>query len=141
MKYICDAPGGRTWFRIETEGQAVDESLTMQHAVEKYFRRERDKARASFVPPSTVFIEQEIGLNAHIQRSMPLFLTLRDDEGKPLATAMLPPGGVEDHGFRPIIVGFANADPYVEHSDAIQALADHFSLDLARSRCFPYRGG
>ena len=139
MKYICDAPGGRTWFRIETEGQAVDESLTMQHAVEKYFRRERDKARASFVPPSTVFIEQEIGLNAHIQRAMPLFLTLRDEEGKPLVTAMLPPGGVEDHGFRPIIVGHANSDPYKQHADAIEALAEHYDIPLDRSRCYPYR--
>ena len=42
MRYICDAPNGRTWFRIETEAEAVGESETMRHAVEKYFRKERD---------------------------------------------------------------------------------------------------
>jgi len=72
---------------------------------------------------------------------MPLFLTLRDGEGKPLVTAMLPPGGQEDRSFRPIIVGSANDDPYAEEGEAIRALADHFSLDLARARCYPYRRG
>ena len=23
MKYVCDAPGNRTWFRIETEVEAI----------------------------------------------------------------------------------------------------------------------
>ena len=35
MKYVCDAPDGKTWFRIEAEGEAVAESETMRHAVEK----------------------------------------------------------------------------------------------------------
>ena len=26
MRYVCDAPGGKTWFRIETESEAVAES-------------------------------------------------------------------------------------------------------------------
>ena len=93
MRYVCDAPGGKTWFRIETESEAVAESETMRHAVEKYFRKEQDRAAQSFRPISKVSFEQEIGLKAHIQREMPLFLTLREMDGTPLATAMLPPSG------------------------------------------------
>jgi hypothetical protein len=139
MRYVCDAPGDKTWFRIETEAEAVAESDTMRHAVEKYFRKEQDKAAQSFQPLSKVSFEQEIGLKAHIQREMPLFLTLRDDEGNPLATAMLPPGGRDDRSFRPIIVGLSNADPYPEQGEAIRALAQHFGLTLERARCYPYR--
>ena len=54
MRYVCDAPGGRTWFRIETEAEAVSESDTMRHAVEKYFRKEQDRAAQSFRPVSKV---------------------------------------------------------------------------------------
>ena len=93
MKYVCDAPGGKTWFRMETEAEAASESDAMRHAVEKFFRKEQEKATQTFKPRSTVNFEREIGLKAHIQREMPLFLTLRDDEGTALATAMLPPGG------------------------------------------------
>src|SRR5216683_1576608 len=100
MRYVCDAPGGKTWFRIETEAEATTESDGMRHAVEKFFRKEQEKATQSFQPASTVYFEQEIGLKAHVQREMPLFLTLRDDEGNPLATAMLPPGGRDDRAFR-----------------------------------------
>jgi hypothetical protein len=139
MHYVCDAPDGKTWFRLETEAEAIDESQTMRHAVEKFFRQEKAKAAQSFAPPSRNFIEQEIGLKAHVQRVMPLFLTLRDADGKPLVTAMLPPGGREDRTFRPIIVGAGNGDPYAEHGAAIRALAAHFALDLDRVRCFPYR--
>src|SRR5579872_5275218 len=115
MKYICDAPKGQTWFRIETEAEAASESDLMRHAVEKFFRKEHEKAAQTYQPISKVFFEQEIGLKAHIQREMPIFLTLRDDEGTPLVTAMLPPGGHDDRSFRPIIVGMSNADPYLEH--------------------------
>lgn len=139
MRYLCDAPGGLSWFRLETEAEAASESQIMQHAVEKFFRQEKTKAEQSFAPPSRNFIEQEIGLKAHVQRVMPLFLTLRDGDGKALVTAMLPPGGKEDRSFRPIIVGFGNGDPYVDHSDAIHALAAHFAVDLDRARCYPYR--
>jgi hypothetical protein len=139
MRYVCDAPGDRTWFRLETEVEAADESAAMRHAVEKFFRQEKARAEQSFAPPSRHFVEQEIGLKAHVQRTMPLFLTLRDGNGKPLATAMLPPGGKEDRSFRPIIVGPGNGDPYAQHGDAIQALAVHFGLDLNPGRCFPYR--
>jgi len=124
MRYVCEAPDGKTWFRIETEAEAVAESETMRHAVEKYFRKEQEKASASFQPISKVYFEQEIGLKAHVQREMPLFLTLRDGEGNPLATAMLPPGGKDDRSFRPIIVGAGNADPYPEEGEGIRALAE-----------------
>src|SRR4029077_10134090 len=83
MQYVCDGPGGKTWFRIETEAEAVAESEEMRHAVEKYFRKEQDKAAQSFRPISKVYFEQEIGLKAHIQREMPLFLTLREMDGTP----------------------------------------------------------
>src|SRR5437868_2051337 len=52
MEYVCDAPGGKTWFRIETEAEALSESQEMNHAVEKYFRREREKAVQSYRPAS-----------------------------------------------------------------------------------------
>ncbi|HXO03345.1 MAG TPA: hypothetical protein VN900_14900 [Stellaceae bacterium] len=139
MRYVCDAPDGKTWFRIETEAEAAAESETMRHAVEKYFRKEQEKATQSFQPISKVSFEQEIGLKAHIQRAMPLFLTLRDGDGTPLATAMLPPGGKDDRSFRPIIVGTGNADPYPEDGDAIRALGEYYGMTLERARCYPYR--
>ena len=149
MEYICDAPGDLTWFRLVTEGEAVAESLEMRHAVEKYFRREWERAESEYQPPNTVFIEQAIGLTDFIRRTMPLFLTLRNMDGAGLATAMLPPGlipqglsplgGKPDHGFAPIIVGPGNADPFATHAEAIAALAAHFGLALDRARCYPYR--
>ena len=139
MQYICDAPDRKTWFRIETEDEAERESALMGHAVAKHFRREREKAAGSYRLTSTVLFEQNIGLEPHIQREMPLFLTLRDGEGDGFVTAMLPPGGKDDPAFRIIVVGKANADPYPEHKAAIEALGAHFGLALDRDRCFPYR--
>jgi hypothetical protein len=139
MKYVCDAPDGKTWFRIETEGEAAAESEVMHHAVEKYFRKEYERAAQGFQPVSTVNFEQEIGMKAHIQREMPLFLTLRADDGTALATAMLPPGGKDDRSFRPIIVGPSNADPYDDQDEAIRVLGTHFAMTLERVRCYPYR--
>src|SRR5262249_28386421 len=86
-------------------------------------------------------IEQNIGLKAHIQRVMPRFLTLRDGEGNGLITAMLPPAGQDERGFRPIIVGPSNSDPYPEHGDAIRTLAAYYGLTLDQARCYPYRRG
>src|SRR5467141_952390 len=140
MQYVCDAPNGKAWFRIETEGEAVHESRLMSHTVEKYFRREREKAVQSWRPERPNAIERDIGLEAHVQREMPLFLTLRDGEGNALATAMLPPGGRENGRFIPVIVGLANGDPYSEHGEAIRMLGEHFGLKLERSRCYPYLG-
>lgn len=139
MKYVCDAPGKKTWFRMETEAEALRESSLMDHAVEKHFRRHKEHAAGSFKPASNVYIEQNIGLESHIQREMPLFLTLRDNNGDALVTAMLPPGGKDSAGFQIIIVGLANRDPYPDHGDAIAALGKHFGLTLDRERCYPYR--
>ena len=141
MQYVCDAPP-RTWFRIETEAEATLEARAMNHAVDKYFRQFQEQAVKSYVPPkSGLFIESSIGRKAHVQKVMPLFLTLRDNEGKALATAMLPAGGKDDKSFKPIIVGPANADPYPEHGDAIAKLGRHYGLTLDVARCFPYRRG
>jgi hypothetical protein len=142
MQFVCDAPSSKTWFRIETEAEAIFESRAMNHAVEKHFRQSHEQAVKSYVPPrSGAFIEQDIGLKAHTQRVMPLFLTLRDAEGNALVTAMLPPTGRADRSFRPIIVGVANSDPFPEHGAAIQKLGEHFGLTLNPERCYPYRRG
>lgn len=140
MRYICEAPGGRTWFGIETGAEAEAESALMGHAVARYYRRARDEAIACYTPaPSTPAIERDIGLKAHIARTIPRFLTLRDGDGAGLATVMLPPEGVGDSDFRIIAVGPENADPYEEHADAIAALGKRFGLKLPRERCYPYR--
>jgi hypothetical protein len=138
MKYVCDAPDGKTWFRIETEGEAAHESRLMSHTVEKYFRREREKTVHAWRSGRPDALERDIGLEAHVQREMPLFLTLRDSEGNALTTAMLPPGGRDSGGFRIIIVAASNADPYPQQHAAIAALGAHFGLALDRDRCFPY---
>ncbi len=138
MEYVCDAPNNMTWFRLVTEGEAAAESLEMRHAVEKHYRRERERAAESFQPsPSVMYIEQDINKEAFIQRSMPLFLTLRDENGKALVTAMLPPKGKGSGGC--IIVGPGNADPYPQHAAAIAALGAHFGITLDRTSCYPYR--
>ncbi len=139
MQYFCDAPRDLTWFRLVSEAEAVEESRLMNHAVEKYYRREYERAAASYKPLSPVFIEQDIGKADHILRSMPLFLTLRDQDGAALATAMLPPAGQDPGSFRCIIVGPGNADPYDHFADAIRALAEHLRIRLDRVHCYPYR--
>jgi len=139
MRFICDAAGGRTWFQIETEAEAAQESELMSHAVEKHFRRAYEEASQSYNPVGIPYIEQDIRRATHIQRAMPMFLTLRDGEGRPLVTAMLPPAKQTDLGSRSVIVGQGNSDPYPEHGNAIDALARHFGLTLDRARCYPYR--
>lgn len=138
MLFICDAPGGKTWFQIETEIEAACESQLMKHAVEKYFLRFQDTARKTYVPTSRSFIEQDIGLADYIRKAMPVFATLRDAEGKGLATAMLPKRAQIDE-FTCIVVGPSNNDPYTHHADAIAVLGAHFGLSLDRDRCYPYR--
>lgn len=138
MQFVCDAPDRKSWFRIETEIEAEQESTLMQHGVDKHFRRARECAAQSYTPTSSVFVEQNIGLEAHIRETMPLFLTLRDSDGTGLATAMLPPGGIPDGGFRKIIVSVGNSDPYPDHEAAIRALGDNFGLTLDRESCYPY---
>jgi hypothetical protein len=139
MQYVCDAQS-KTWFRIETDGEAALESRAMEHAVERYFQQHYQQATETYVPPrSGHYVEQNIGLKAHVQRVMPLFLTLRDNEGRALVTAMLPPEGQDVRSFRPIIVGHANSDPYPEHGAAIARLGEHYGLTLDPVRCYPYR--
>ncbi len=139
MRYVVDAPDGKTWFRLENEIEAAQESELMRHAVEKHFRLEWEKAAQTYQPPSRTFFEQQIGLTAHVLREMPLFLSLRDIDGNAHVTAMLPPGGRPDPSFRTIIVGPGNADPYAAEAEAIKALGDHFGIALERERCYPYR--
>ncbi len=141
MRYVCDAPGNKVWFQIETEAEAIAESALMEHAVERYFKKAREDAAQTYRPLSKVSFEQNIALGDHIRRTMPMFLTLRDSEGAGLATAMLPPPGREDAGFRIIIVGARNGDPYPAHGAAIEALGAHFGFVLDRARCYPYQRG
>jgi hypothetical protein len=72
---------------------------------------------------------------------MPLFLTLRDDDGTPRVTAMLPQAGDTLKTARPLILGRVNTDPYMRYADAILALARHLKLTLDRPRCYPYPPG
>ena len=138
MEYVCNA-APYTWFRIETQAEAAQESRDMAHAVEKYFERAYDEAVSSYQPPkSAAVFEQNIGLKAHVARVMPVFATLRDNEGKALVTAMLPPVGCDEDDLRPIIVGYENSDPYVDYEDAIESVAKHYGLILDRELCFPY---
>lgn len=138
MIYICDAPDGKTWFRLENDIEAEQESEFMGHAVAKHFAREQKQAEESFKPASSVSFEGNIGRGAHIQHEMPLFVTLRNQEGEGLVTAMLPPGGRSNAAVKSMVVGPKNADPYPEHEAAIRALGDHFGLTLDRQSCFPY---
>lgn len=141
MRFVCDAAGRKTWFRIETEAEAARESELLRHAVEKHFRRAQEQASQSYKPAPGPYIEQDIGRAAHIRRAMPVFLTLRDGEGNALATAMLPPhqaAGRDGPAVCPMVVGPENGDPYPEHGEAIRALGRHFGLSLDRARCYPY---
>jgi hypothetical protein len=138
MRYVCDASSNATWFRIETVAEAALESDLMKHAVEKHFRAARDRAISTYAPPPGQFFEQDIGLEAHVRRVMPMFFTLRDEEGNGRATAMLPSTDSRAT-IRPIIVGPGNGDPYPQHGDAIICLAEHLGLTLDRASCYPYR--
>jgi hypothetical protein len=91
MRFVCDATNGKAWFRIETEAEAARVSELMRHAVGKHFRRAHEQASQSYRPAPGPFVEQDIGREAYIRRTMPVFLTLRDGEGTALASAMLPP--------------------------------------------------
>jgi hypothetical protein len=143
MRFVCDAAGGKAWFRIETEAEAMRESELMRHAVEKHFRRAQEQAAQSYRPAPGPCVEQDIGREAHVRRTMPVFLTLRDAEGTALAAAMLPPqrhqaAGRDDAAVCPMVVGPGNGDPYPEHGEAIRDIGRHFGLSLDRIRCYPY---
>src|SRR6476620_12186754 len=102
MRFICDAANGQTWFQFETEAEAAQESKLMRHAVEKHFRLAYEEASQSYDPAGIPYIEQDIRRGTHIQRAMSMFLTLRDDEGRPLVTAMLPAAKGPDLASRPV---------------------------------------
>jgi hypothetical protein len=139
MRYVCDAPGGATWFRLETEAEADAEAALMRHAVDKHFRRYEAAARETYrAPAGAPGFEQSIGLKDHVAKAMPIFLTLRSADGDGLATAMLPPEGRNQVNFRMVIVGPENNDPYEDNEAAIEALGQHFGLTLDRESCFPY---
>lgn len=139
MRFVCDAPAGKAWFQIETEAEAEAEAIAMHHSVAKYFVRCLAAARQSYRPPAGAGIERDIGLKAHISRAMPLFVTLRASDGEGLATAMLPNPDHGAHGGQIIIVGPSNRDPYIDHSDAIAALALHVGYPLPHESCYPYQ--
>ena len=139
MQYVCDA-GELTWFRLETAGEAARESQEMDHAVEKYFRRAHEQATREYVAPAGVpAMEQNIGLKAHIERTMPIFLTLRDKDGAPCVTAMLPRNGRGPDAMSPVVVGHGNTDPYADYEVAIKMLSRHLGYELDRRECYPYR--
>jgi len=82
---------GKPGFRIETEAEATTENPTACAPCCRkiLFARSRKRRLRASSRASTVYFEQEIGLKAHIQREMPVFLTLRDGRRKPRwATAM-----------------------------------------------------
>ncbi|MBL6079599.1 hypothetical protein JMJ56_16395 [Belnapia sp. T18] len=110
----------------------------MRHAVEKHFRRASEAASEAFDPTGIPYIEQDIRRATHIRRTMPVFLTLRDDEGGSLVTAMLPQPGRSQPEMRPVIVGPGNSDPYPAHGEAIAVLGTRFGITLDRARCYPY---
>lgn len=129
-----------TWFRLISPAEAEAEGQAMDHAVDRYFKSAYQDALDSYVPPVGLSrIEQNIGLKGHIARAMPKFLTLRDNEGTPCVTAMLPPDNEQSRAMAPIIVARKNSDPYVMFSDAIDALSSHIGEPLDPSVCYPYR--
>jgi hypothetical protein len=139
MQYVCDAPGNKTWFRIETESEAALESQAMRHALEHHFVAERERAVAKYrARPALTGIARDIGLEAYALRAMPQFLTLRDSEGTPLASAMLPAEARDAGLFRPTIVGPGYADAYAAHDGAIAALETRFGLSLRRECHNPF---
>lgn len=137
MEYVCAAPDRKSWFRIETEAEAEREYADGSRGRDVFPAGTGERDPELSFDFDHVF-GQNISLQAHIQREMPLFLTLRDAEGGGLATAMLPPSGRNDPEFKIIIVGKDNSDPYAEHGAAIHALGAHFGLMLDRRHCYPY---
>ena len=109
----------------------------MNHTLENTFRDAYETAAKLHSPAKSVrFVEQNIGLKAHIQRTMPMFLTLRAKDGTPLVTAVLPPIGRDGITFRPIVIGPANTNPYPKNVAAIRKLAEHYGLDLEQTRSY-----
>ena len=83
-----------------------------------------------------MFIEQDINKEAHIRRAMPLFLTLRDQDGNCAGHGDAAARRARGSGGC-IIVGPGNADPYPEHGDAIAALGAPFRNDPRPEQLLP----
>ena len=131
MRYVCDVSERMTWFRIETDGEALLEAMATQIAVAYFFEEERRKALSSYRPRAELsFLERDIGLESHIQRTMPLFLTLRDNNGSALATTMLPLDGKDDGVFPVLVWGAGSVDAYELHTVALRALEKHFDIPI-----------
>lgn len=131
MQYVCNAPGGKTWFRIESGEEALLEQDALKNSVDVQFENARRTAVQKYQPaPRLHHFERDIGLKAHLMRTMPMFLTLRDREGAPLANAMLPPCGRDDGSYACKIVGPGGSDALSSHPDAAEALATHFGLSI-----------
>ena len=94
MQYICDAPGQKSWFQIETEGEAARKSDAMSHAVEKHFRQAHEAAVKPISQAQHLHRAEHrpCGSCAARHAGVPDLARCR---GHALATAMLPPGGRE----------------------------------------------
>ncbi len=98
----------------------------MHHSLDHRFRHAREAAARTYRPsPRLRPFERDIGLGAHIARTMPMFLTLRDPEGTPLATALLPQ--TRDCDYPPSVVGPDYSDPFAgrRHRGAGKACRTH----------------
>ena len=132
MQYVCDAPGRRAWFRIETEGEASLEAQDMGHSLDYFFRHERDTATRAYAPLRTLsFIERDIGLSAHLTRTMPIFLTLRESDGTAVASALLPQDP-DQLSIAARVIGPGDNDAFREQREALQALEKHLGKKLRR---------
>ena len=131
MQFICDAPGRKSWFRIETESEAIFEAEAMRVSIDAPFRIEREAAVKSYRPQSRLrAIERDIGLSAHVLRTMPIYLTLRDLEGTALANAVLPADGDCEEDHHAVVIGPGHADPFASQAEAIRALERHYGVRL-----------
>ena len=130
---------GERGFGLETEGEATRESENMCHAVERYYRREREKAAQTFRPRSDGLLRAgDWSQGPHPARNAAIpDVARRERRGSRHRHAA--PRGREDRSFRTIIVGRDNGDPYLQYGDAIRALGRHFGTSLERARCYPYR--
>ena len=136
MRFVCDAPGGGSWFQIETQAEADAEAQLMGHRVDRHFAAAEREARESYRPGQG--IERDIGLKDHIRRTMPHFLTLRTGDGGAHVTAMLVLSKAQEGVFSAVIVGRRNSDPFELFEPEIEALGAHYGLTLNPERCYPY---
>jgi hypothetical protein len=133
MQYVCDAPGRKAWFRIESESEAFLEDKAMRNSVEHHFENAKLAAVQKYQPaPHLRWFECDIGLKSYLLRAMPMFLTLRDSDGTPLLNVMLPPCGKDDGQHSCQVVGPNGADASNSEVDAVRALETHFGLSIRR---------